>query len=109
MNRHLSDRSRTSIVAVVLLAVAAYAVFGFQHGFEGQVGWYLTLLPGSIAAAGISGLIQKAIPGAKSGTFWGLPQLPVVFRNLISLHQGASFRRQRFEANLSGHNRTQSL
>ena len=72
MNRHLSDKSRASIVAVTLLAVAAYAVFEFQHGFEEQVGWYLTLLPGSIVAAGISGLIQKVIPGAKSVTFWGL-------------------------------------
>ena len=72
MNLHLSDRSRASLVAVVLFALAAYAVFGFEHGFEEQVGWYLTLLPASIVAAGISDLIQKAIPGAKSVTFWGL-------------------------------------
>lgn len=72
MKLHLSDSSRAGFVGGALFAIAAYAVFGFQHGFEEQVGWYLILLPGAIVAAGISDLIQKLIPGAKSVEFWGL-------------------------------------
>lgn len=72
MKLHLSDSGRAGFVGSALFAIAAYAVFGFQHGFEEQVGWYLILLPGAIVAAGISDLIQKLIPGAKSVAFWGL-------------------------------------
>jgi hypothetical protein len=72
MKQHLSDMSRACFIAAVLFALAAYAVFGFQHGFEEQVGWYLILLPGSIVAAGLSDIIQKVIPGSKSAMFWGL-------------------------------------
>jgi len=72
MKLNLSDGFRAGFISVVLLALATYAVFGFQHGFEEQVGWYLTLLPGAIVAAGISDFIQKTIPNAKSVTFWSL-------------------------------------
>jgi branched-subunit amino acid ABC-type transport system permease component len=72
MKLHLSDASRAGFAAAAFVALAAYAVFGFQHGFEEQVGWYLSLLPGAIVAAAISDIIEKAIPNAKLVTFWGL-------------------------------------
>jgi hypothetical protein len=72
MKLHLSDSSRAGFVGAALLTTAAYAVFGFQHGFEEQVGWYLTLLPGAVVAAAISDIIRKTIPGAGRVAFWGL-------------------------------------
>jgi hypothetical protein len=72
MKLHLPDSSRASFVGAALLAIAAYAVFGFQHGFEEQVGWYLTLLLGAFVAAAISEIIRKTIPGAGRVAFWGL-------------------------------------
>ena len=55
-----------------MFGVAAYAVFGFQHGFEEQVGWYITLLPGAFFAAGISDIVAKTASRAEFVTFWGL-------------------------------------
>jgi hypothetical protein len=72
MKVHLSDSSRAGFLGAALLAIAAYAVFGFQHGFEEQVGWYVTLLPGALVAAAISDIIRKTIPGAARVAFWGL-------------------------------------
>ncbi|HYA22775.1 MAG TPA: hypothetical protein VEF05_01360 [Terriglobales bacterium] len=72
MKLHLSDSGRAAFGAVCLFGVAAYAVFGFQHGFEEQVGWYITLLPGAIVAAGISDIVTKIAPSAEFVTFWGL-------------------------------------
>ena len=72
MKLHLSDSRRAAIGALCLFGGAAYAVFGFQHGFEEQVGWYVTLLPGAILAAGISDIVTKTTPSAGSVTFWGL-------------------------------------
>lgn len=72
MTWRLSDISRAGFVGAALLAIAAFAVFGFQHGFEEQVGWYVTLLPGAIIAAAISDVIRKAIPGAERVAFWSL-------------------------------------
>ena len=56
----------------VLLSLAAYAVFGFQHGFEEQVGWYVILLPAAIVATAVSDIIKKAFPGVESFAFWVL-------------------------------------
>jgi len=67
----LSDSGCAAFLGAVLLAIAAYAVFGFQHGFEEQVGWYITLLPGGIVAAAISDIIKKIIPRFESFAFWG--------------------------------------
>jgi hypothetical protein len=72
MKLHLSDSSRAGFVGAALLTISAYAVFGFQHGFEEQVGWYLTLLPGAVVAAAISDIIRKTTPGAGRVAFWGL-------------------------------------
>ena len=71
--KHLSDSGRAVLVAAVLLALAANAVFGFQHGFEEQVGWYLVLLPGAVVAAAVTDFIKKTIPaGAERIVFRGL-------------------------------------
>lgn len=72
MALRLSDISRAGFTGAALLAIAAFVVFGFQHGFEEQVGWYVTLLPGAIIAAAISDMIRKAIPDAEGVAFWSL-------------------------------------
>jgi hypothetical protein len=72
MKLRLSDSSRAGFVGAALLAIAAYAVLGFQHGFEEQVGWYVTLLPGALVAAAVSDIIGEIIPGAGRVAFWGL-------------------------------------
>ena len=72
MKVHLKDSSRAGFVGAALLTIAAYAVFGFQLGFEEQVGWYVILLPGAVVAAAISDIIKKTIPGAETVAFWGL-------------------------------------
>lgn len=56
------------MAALVLFALAGYALFGFQHGFA----WYVPLFPGAIVAARVSDVIQKAIPHAEEVTFWVL-------------------------------------
>jgi hypothetical protein len=66
----LSDIGCPAFLGAVLLAIAAYAVFGFQHGFEGQVGWWVTLLPACIVAAAIHDIIEKTVPGVASFAFW---------------------------------------
>lgn len=72
MNMHLSDSSRAGFVGAALLAIAAYGLFAFQHGFEEQVGWYLILLPGAVVAAGTADIIRKTMPAAERVAFWGL-------------------------------------
>jgi hypothetical protein len=91
MKVHLSDSSRAGFLGAALLAIAAYAVFGFQHGFEEQVGWYVTLLPGALVAAAISDIIRKTIPGAARVAFWSpsrhtvsFPTLPRVRKSLFA-------------------------
>jgi len=69
---NLSDSSRAAIIAAVLLAVAFCVVFGFQHGFEEQLGWYVALLPGGVFAASISDIITRPIPLVEPFVFWGL-------------------------------------
>jgi hypothetical protein len=70
VKQRLSDVARAAFIGAALLAGAACAVFGFQHGFEEQVGWYLTLLPGAIIAAAVSDIVKKTIPEAESVAFW---------------------------------------
>jgi hypothetical protein len=47
--------------------VALLVVFVINPGgFEGQVGWFLFLLPGSFPAALVGDLIYKLVPNAES-------------------------------------------
>jgi len=75
MKPHLSDMNRAALVAALLLGLAAFAVFGFQHGFEESVTWYLILLPGALVAGSISDALYKAMPSAPTTgalPFWSL-------------------------------------
>ena len=72
MTLNWSDAGRAGLVGAALLGIAAYAVFGFQHGFEEQVGWYLALLPGAVVAAAIADVARQTAPGAGRVAFWGL-------------------------------------
>jgi len=81
----LSDGGCAAFLGAVLLPIVAYAVFGFQHGFEEQVGWYVTLLPGAIVAVAISDFIKKTVPGVESFAFLGGARLPKF--SLVLWHQ----------------------
>lgn len=72
MTLNLSDTGRAGLVGTSLLVIAAYAVFGFQHGFEEQVAWYLVLLPGAIIAAAIVDTVRHTVPSVERVAFWGL-------------------------------------
>jgi hypothetical protein len=67
-----SDSVLAGIIGGALLGAASYAVFGFKHGFEEQIGWYLMLLPGSIIAGGISDWFSsRTSESAAHLVFWG--------------------------------------
>jgi len=67
-----SDSSRAAIIAVALLAVAFCVVFGIEHGFKEQIGWYVLLLPGGVFAASISDILTRPIPLVEPFVFWSL-------------------------------------
>jgi O-antigen/teichoic acid export membrane protein len=72
MRNHWSDLSRSCIVALALLGLAALLVFKIPHGFEEAVAWYLVLLPGAFFAAAISGFLRWIVPGNNLFVFYGL-------------------------------------
>jgi hypothetical protein len=72
MKLHWADCARSCVVALILLGLAAFAVFKIPHGFEGGVGWYLVLLPGAFFAAAISDFLRMTIPREGPVTFYGL-------------------------------------
>jgi hypothetical protein len=56
-----------------LLGAALFAVFAIHPGgFEGQLGWFFLLLPGSFPAYMLSDLVYKLEPSAESLTKWML-------------------------------------
>ena len=65
-----SDIGLALSIGSVLLGIAAYAVLGFQHGFEEQVAWYLALLPMAFPSAALSSLADRIIPGSNRQFFW---------------------------------------
>lgn len=73
MNRGLADWAWACIAAAVLLGAAALIVFVLHPGgAQGQVGWYAGLLPGSIVAAMLIGVVQGLMPHAQRAGYMAL-------------------------------------
>jgi hypothetical protein len=73
MSHHLSDWKWACILALCLLGLAAFVIFGIHPGgFESQVGWLLAFLPGAFVAYPLSDHIFKAAPRAEPIMFWTL-------------------------------------
>jgi hypothetical protein len=73
MRRHIPDWKWACIAASCLLGIAAFVVFVIHPGgFEGQVGWFFVLLPGSIPTAWLSDLVYKLAPSADRVVYWVL-------------------------------------
>jgi len=56
---------------VLLLAAAAFVLFVIHPGgFEGQVGWFIALMPGAIVGLPLADRVFKIAPGAQGIVLW---------------------------------------
>jgi len=70
MTRGPGDWAWACIAAAVLLGAAALLVFVIHPGGpQGQVGWYAGLLPGSVVAAVLGGIVQDVLPQAQRAAY----------------------------------------
>jgi len=54
-----------------LLATAAFIVFIIHPGgFEGQIGWFVALMPGAIVGLPVADFIFKVVPSAERIILW---------------------------------------
>jgi uncharacterized membrane protein len=66
-----SDWKWACVAAFGLLGVAAFIVFAIHPGgFEGQIGWFFSLLPGAIVGASLSDRVFKVVPLADAIVLW---------------------------------------
>jgi hypothetical protein len=73
MRHPIPDWKWACIAASCLFGIAAFVIFVIKpDGFEGQVAWFLLLLPGSIPTAFLSDLVYKLAPSAESVVYWVL-------------------------------------
>ncbi len=73
MRSHISDWKLACIGATCLLGMAAFVVFVINPGgFEGQVGWFFLLLPGSIPTTVLSALVYNLAPSVERVVYWVL-------------------------------------
>jgi hypothetical protein len=70
---HRSDWKLACLAGIILLILAAFAVFVIHPGgFEGQIGWAFGLLPGAMLGAYLGDLIYKSHPALEPIVFWTL-------------------------------------
>jgi hypothetical protein len=73
MRLHIPDWKWARIAAFCFLGIAAFVVFVIHPGgFEGQIGWFFLLLPGSFPTALLSDLVYKMAPSAELVVYWVL-------------------------------------
>jgi len=73
MRLHLPDWKWACIAAACLLGIALFITFVIHPGgFEGQVGWFLALLPGAIPASLLADLVYKLAPSVEPVIYWAL-------------------------------------
>jgi hypothetical protein len=71
MRPRISDWKWACISAVVLLGMALFVVFVVHPGgFEGQLVWYFSMLPGSVPAQLLSDPIYRLAPNAEPVISW---------------------------------------
>ena len=59
------------VAAFALLGVAVFVVFVIHPGgFEGQIGWFLDLLPGAIVGEILADAVSKTVPRVERIVYW---------------------------------------
>jgi hypothetical protein len=70
-NRNRRDGVWACVSASVLAAAALFVVLVLRPGgFEGQIGWFLTLLPGAIAGVPVSDRLYKMSSSLSAIGLW---------------------------------------
>lgn len=71
MELRLTDRAYALVAAVLLLAAAAFVLFVVHPGgFEGQIGWFIALMPGAIVGLPLADWVLKIAPSAQGIVLW---------------------------------------
>ena len=72
VNRRWPDWIWALLVAVTLLTSAAFILFVIHPGgFEGQVVWFLGLMPGAIIGSPFADRVYRIAPSAERFAMWG--------------------------------------
>jgi hypothetical protein len=72
VKRRLPDWFLALLAAIALLGCAALVLFLVHPGgFEGQVGWFLALMPGAILGLPFADRVYRISPGAERFALWG--------------------------------------
>ena len=72
VKRRLPDWVWALLAALTLLACAALIFFVVNPGgFEGQVGWFLALMPGAIVGLPFADRVYRVAPSAERFALWG--------------------------------------
>jgi hypothetical protein len=70
--RRFPDSIWALFAALALLACAAFILFVVHPGgFEGQIGWFLALMPGAILGSTLADHVYRIAPSAERFAFWG--------------------------------------
>lgn len=72
VKRRLPDWGWALLAAITLLVCAALILFVVHPGgFEGQVGWFFALMPGTILGLPFADRVYRLAPGAERFALWG--------------------------------------
>jgi uncharacterized membrane protein len=67
----LADWMWAFVAALGLLSAAAFIIFVIHPGgFEGQIGWFVALMPGAIFGLPLADRVFKLAPGAERVALW---------------------------------------
>jgi hypothetical protein len=67
----LADWMWAFVTALGLLGAAAFIIFVIHPGgFEGQIGWFVVLMPGAFLGLPLADRVFKVAPGAERIALW---------------------------------------